>query len=706
MGNKEYSFTQNRELSWLKFNGRVLNEAADESLPLLERLKFLSIFTSNLDEFFMIRVGSLFDLAQVKAGATDNKSGMTPEEQLDSIYRAVRPLCVKRDLLFHEIERQLRPHGVCHLSFEELESTEKKYIKQYFQNSVLPVLSPQIVDTHHPFPHLVNKALYVGAMLKYKTKEVFALVPVPAALPPLVYLPGHELRFIRMENIILEYLHCLFDHYTVSEKIILCITRNADIHPDDEAFDIGSDFRKKMKKVLGQRKRLAPVRMEISHTVSQKFLSYLCEHLSLTERMVFQTDAPMTLSAVFSLPEKLSDTKRKALTYADVTPQYPARVHKNESILRQIQKKDLLLSYPYESMEPFLQMIKEAANDPSVISIKITIYRLASKAKLVEYLCAAAENGKDVTVLIELRARFDEQNNIDWSERLEDAGCTLIYGLEDYKVHSKICLITRREKNEIRYFTQIGTGNYNEKTAALYTDLSLMTASQAIGREANAFFQNMGIGNLMGKYERLLVAPVSLKSRILSLIDEEIAKGDRGRIFLKLNSITDIDIIERLKEASCAGVKIQMLVRGICCILPGVPGKTENISVFQIVGRFLEHSRIYCFGSGKEEKMYLSSADFMTRNTERRVEVACPVYDEDIRSQIHQILDACRADNVKARVLCADGSYIKKAAAPPLLDSQQFLMEQAAAQQTTTSGAETRSPLASFLTKLRSRISK
>lgn len=699
-----HSFTQNRELSWLRFNDRVLSEAMDETLPLLERLKFVSIFTTNLDEFFMIRVGSLYDLMHVKAHAIDNKSGMTPQEQLESIYRAVRPLCEKRDKLFAEISDQLRAHGVSHLTYAQLEAVEQKYVKQYFRSSILPILSPQIVDTHHPFPHLQNKVIHVCALLKFKNKQVFAFIPVPAALPELLFLPGHELRYIRMEEVLLQFLDEVFHNYTVTEKVCICVTRNADINTDDEAVDIDVDFRKKMKKVLGQRRRLAPVRLEVSHHISEAFIHYFCEHLTLTERMIFVTSAPMTMDYVFALPDKLNETKQKALLNPVFHPQYPARIHKNESILHQVQRDDILLSYPYESMEPFLQMIKEASNDPHVISIKITIYRLARKTKLVEYLCNAAENGKDVTVLIELRARFDEQNNIDWSERLEDAGCSIIYGFENYKVHSKLCLITRKERGEIQYITQIGTGNYNEKTAELYTDVSLLTANQEIGQDANVFFQNMGIGNLEGTYQHLLVAPVGLKSTILRLIDEQIALGEQGRIFFKLNSLTDIDIIEKLKEASCAGVQIVMMIRGICCLLPQVPGKTENIRVFSIVGRFLEHSRIYCFGSGAQEKMYISSADFMTRNTERRVEVACPVYRPQIQAQLQHIIDAAMADTIKARILCADGQYIKRPATAMPIDSQQLLMTEAM-QQVETTPSEPPKP-EGFFAKWRHRIFK
>jgi polyphosphate kinase 1 len=676
MTNQLYAqgFTQNRELSWLKFNHRVLEEAMDETVPLLERLKFISIFTANLDEFFMIRVGSLYDLSNVNKNSIDNKSGMTVKQQLDSIYDAVRPMYKNRDQVFFEVEHQLRMHGIYNLSYAELEPPEQKFVKNYFKNTIAPILSPQIVDSHHPFPHLQNKVIHIGAMLRYKSKEVFSVVPVPAVLPEIVFLPGNEVRYIKTADIILENIKQVYSLHIISEKVLLCITRNADINPDDESFEIESDFRKKMKKIIGQRKRLAPVRLELSSSISPEFSSYLSEHLSITTAQMFISETPMSLGYAFSLASKVSDTKKRVLTYRHFTPQLPSTVNMNDSIIKQVLHHDILLSYPYESMEPFLQMIREAANDSAVVSIKITIYRLASKAKLVEYICAAAEAGKDVTVIIELRARFDEQNNIDWSERLEDAGCKVIYGFEDYKIHSKICLITRRERNEIKYITQVGTGNYNEKTAEIYTDLSVLTANNDIGRDANEFFKNMAIGNLEGHYQHLLVAPASLKSTIIQLIDNEIAKGDSGYIFLKLNSITDLDIIDKLKQASCAGVTVKMVVRGICCIVPGIKGKTENISITSIVGRFLEHSRIYCFGSGNSEKIYISSADFMTRNTERRVEIACPIYDEESRSKIHTIIEATEYDNLKARVLLSDGNYAKKDTIQFPIDSQQLLM--------------------------------
>lgn len=671
-------FTQNRELSWLRFNERVLMEATDETVPLLERLKFIAIFTSNLDEFFMIRVGSLFDLSHFKTHTIDQKSGWTPGEQLTHIYEAVRVLYARRQQIYQEVEQQLRVHGICQLRYDELAETEVKFVRQYFKSSIAPILSPQIVDTHHPFPHLQNKALHIGAWLKYKNNPMFAVIPVPAALPEVIFLPGGETRYIRTEEVILEHVSQIFKSDTILEKTVFCVTRNADINPDDEAFDFDSDdFRGKMKKLLRQRQRLAPVRLELSRPISETFLKYLKEHLPVTQEQVYVTNAPLKMGYAFALPAKLSENKRRALTDTPFTPGVPHGVRLNAPITPQVQAHDILLSYPFEGMDTFLHLIRESAYDPDVISIKITIYRLARKAKLVEYLCAAAEAGKDVTAFIELRARFDEQNNIDWSERLEDAGCTVIYGVENYKVHSKVCLITRRSQGSVQYITQVGTGNYNEKTALQYTDLSLITANPAIGQDANHFFQNLAIGNVSGQYEHLMVAPSSLKTGIIREIDREIAKRGEGRIFIKMNAITDIDLIEKLKQASCAGVRVRMIVRGICCILPDIPEKTENIEVISIVGRFLEHSRVYCFGQGNDERMYIASADFMTRNTEKRVEVACPIYDQAVREKIHDLMDTCWADNVKARALQRDGAYRTRPIRETPIDSQQMLMAKA-----------------------------
>ena len=675
----EQGYTQNRELSWLQFNARVLAEAEDENVPLLERFKFLAIFTSNLDEFFMIRVGSLCDMAAVDKGHTDSKSGLTAKEQLHLIYKAVEPLYARRDAAFSDVDSKLSAIGLRRLTMDSLAPDEQKYIKRYFKDIIAPVLSPQIVDSHHPFPHLEGKVLHIAALLSHKKTERLGLLPVPASLPPVVFLPETPSRYILTEDILLAYADHVFEMYDVLEKTVLCVTRNADIQVDDETFGVeGGDFRKKMEKLLRQRRRMAVVRVEISRPISDHFKEHFRSRFEVSDAQIFLSrTAPLKLGYAFSLGEHLPEKKRAFLSDAPFTPQQPAMLSAGQSLLKAALQRDILLSYPYESMEPFLQMIREAANDPAVLAIRITIYRLASKAKLVEYLCAAAENGKDVTALIELRARFDEQNNIDWSERMEEAGCKIIYGFEDYKVHSKICLITRRERGAVRHITQVGTGNYNEKTAKQYTDVSLITADERIGQDAGAFFNNMALGNLSGHYSRLFVAPTSLKNNILALMDEQIAKGKDGYILLKFNSLTDIDVIAKLQEASCAGVTVEMIVRGICCLLPGVPGHTENITVTSIVGRFLEHSRIYVFGRGDEEKMYISSADLMTRNTERRVEIACPIDDPAVRTRLHDILYAMQHDTVKARVLQPDGTYCKKPAVQDPICAQDLLMQQA-----------------------------
>lgn len=697
----EQGYTQNRELSWLQFNARVLAEAEDENVPLLERFKFLAIFTSNLDEFFMIRVGSLCDMAAVDKEHTDSKSGLTAKEQLHLIYKAVEPLYARRDAAFSDVDSKLSAIGLRRLTMDSLAPDEQKYIKRYFKDIIAPVLSPQIVDSHHPFPHLEGKVLHIAALLSHKKTERLGLLPVPASLPPVVFLPETPSRYILTEDILLAYADHVFEMYDVLEKTVLCVTRNADIQVDDETFGVESgDFRKKMEKLLRQRRRMAVVRVEINRPISDHFKEHFRGRFEVNDAQIFLSrTAPLKLGYAFSLGGHLPEKKRAFLSDAPFTPQQPAMLSAGQSLLKAALQRDILLSYPYESMEPFLQMIREAANDPAVLAIRITIYRLASKAKLVEYLCAAAENGKDVTALIELRARFDEQNNIDWSERMEEAGCKIIYGFEDYKVHSKICLITRRERGAVRHITQVGTGNYNEKTAKQYTDVSLITADERIGQDAGAFFNNMALGNLSGHYSRLFVAPTSLKNNILALMDEQIAKGKDGYILLKFNSLTDIDVIAKLREASCAGVTVEMIVRGICCLLPGVPGHTENITVTSIVGRFLEHSRIYVFGRGDEEKMYISSADLMTRNTERRVEIACPIDDPAVRTRLHDILYAMQHDTVKARVLQPDGTYCKKPAVQDPICAQNLLMQQAI--ENARKQAAQPAPHPSFLEKIR-----
>ena len=670
-------YTQNRELSWLKFNQRVLEEAQDPDVPLLERMKFVAIFTSNLDEFFMIRVGSLYDMASLKEMELDRRSKMTPKEQLERIYEAVEPLYKERDKTYSEIKKRLSPYGICGLSFKELQDPEKKYVKKYFKEQILPVLSPQIVDRNHPFPHLLNKEIYVIASLKRGNQKLFGLVPVPTYLSEILLLPGHDIRYIRMEKILMEYLEIIFDKYEVSDKNYICVTRNGDVSPDDEALDINEDFRNLMKKTLSKRRKMAVVRLETANPLTENMERYFCDRFCITPKQIFRTKMPMKLSYIFSVAEKVPEHMRRTLIYEPFVPQKSAMVDEETSMIRQIRKKDILLSYPYESMEPFLKLLKEASTDPSVVTIKITIYRLSKKARLVEYLCAAAENGKEVTVLIELRARFDEQNNIDWSERLEDAGCRVIYGFENYKVHSKICLITCKTRNGYQYITQIGTGNYNEKTAAMYTDVCLMTADREIGQDGAAFFQNMCMGNLGGSYRHLLVSPYSLKKKVLELIEEETRKGENGRIIMKMNSVTDVDFIEQISRASRAGVEVDLLVRGICCIRPGVEGYTDHVRVTSIVGRFLEHPRIFSFGRGSAQKLYIGSADMMTRNTEKRVEVACPVYDEDFRARLNHMLQVMLEDNVKARVLDAAGTYLKKGQGEPFVDAQEVFMQEA-----------------------------
>lgn len=676
-------FTQDRELSWLRFNERVMEEAWDDGVPLFERLKFASIFTSNLDEFFMIRVGSIYDMSLLKQPHLDNKSGMTPAEELRAIFRAVAPLYKQRDKLMSRLETRLRACNICSLSLPELDVKERKQVERYFRDYILPVLSPMVVDSHHPFPHLPTKSLNIALELQRGSERYFGLVPVPKPLPPYLLLEERGVRYVLTEQIVQEYADALFESYQVTGKCVISVTRNADISPEDEDYDVNDDFRQHMKKVLRKRARLAPVRLEIQGEAEDALVAYLCQRLNLEREQVFRTRAPIDLSYVYALEGKLPAESRTALCYPPYAPRWPEGLIRGEKIIPQILRRDVLLYYPYHAMEPFLQLVREAANDPEVLSIKITIYRLASKAKLIEYLAAAAENGKDVTVLMELRARFDEQNNIAWAERLEEAGCTVLYGFEGVKVHSKICLITRRERTHIQYITQIGTGNYNEKTAKLYTDLCLMTASPAIGTDAAAFFQNMSTSNLEGEYRHLLVAPHALKPRLLALMDEEIARARQGRsarMFFKVNSVTDRDLIDKLSEASQAGVEIILNVRGICCLLPGVPGLTDHVRVFSIVGRFLEHPRIFAFGIGPEARVYLGSADFMTRNTERRVEIACPVLDPDVRRELRHYIELLCIDNVKARGMGADGRYapIPQPGDDHSVDAQEAMMLEAA----------------------------
>ena len=673
----QYSYTQSRELSWLRFNRRVLEESGDNTVPLLERLKFISIFTSNLDEFFMVRVGSLFDLSLVSPNEIDNKTGLTPSGQLDQIYRVIPGLIEIKNHLYREVSGLLRQEGIWDLAPEELTAEEKKYVSQYYKVKILPVLSPQIVDSRHPFPHLVNKALYVAALLRSKKgNPSLGFIPVPQGLPAFLTMPGTPGRFIRMENVIHQWAHTLFGSYRVEDSCVLCVTRNADISFDEEKFeDDDDDFRSRMSKLLKKRANLAVVRLELSRKVSADFLKLLKIRIEVGDHQTYIDRAPLDMKYVYDFIRALPSDVADPLSFPPYQPRWPEDLDEKASIIEQVQRKDKLLFFPFDKVDPFLRLLSEAADRPDVLSIRITIYRLASSSKIAHILCRAAENGKEVTVLMELRARFDEANNISWSKLLEDSGCRVIYGLEGYKCHSKICLITLRKGDKLSYITQIGTGNYNEKTNTMYTDLSLMTASEAIGLDGTVFFQNMLVGNLAGSYEYLLVSPTGIKAKLISLIEEEMAKGPDGYICIKANSMTEREVMDKLAEASRSGVQIQMILRGICCLRPGIPAHTENIHVTSIVGRYLEHGRIYCFGRGKDARVYISSADLMTRNLNRRVEIACPIYDPEVKEQLIWILHTQLEDNVKASSLLPDGSYVRKVNSLAPCSSQDIFME-------------------------------
>ena len=674
----DYTYTQNRELSWLRFNKRVLEEAADESVPPLERLKFIAIFTSNLDEFFMVRVGSLLDMAAVSPNSVDSKSGMDPCQQFKAIYDTVPGLMETKRQLFYRVSALLAQEGVQDLSYKDLTAQEKGFAAEYFQSVVLPILSPQIVSMHHPSPHLVTKALYVAALLKNKNgKKSLGFIPVPPSLPSLVILPGTKGRFLRIETILRQWAPTLFGKYKVEETCLICATRNADLSFDMDKFeDSEEDFRLRMTKLLKKRANQSIVRLEVNQKPSQAMVDLLTGLFPVENDQVYYDPTPLTMGYVYDLEKALGEELRKKLTYVPYTPRWPEDLEPTKSMIDQIRRKDRLLFFPYDSVDPFLRLLSEASERPDVASIKITIYRLASASKIARILCRAAENGKEVVVLMELRARFDEANNIAWSKMLEEAGCKVIYGIENFKCHSKLCLITLQDKEGAHYITQVGTGNYNEKTSALYTDLSVMTASPVIGADGAAFFRNMLTDNLEGAYDALLVAPSSLKDPICRYIDGQIAKGTEGYICIKANSITERDVIDKLREASQAGVKIEMIIRGICCLRPEVLLKTENIHITSIVGRYLEHARIYAFGRGKEAEYFIASADLMTRNLQRRVEIACPIWDEEIKEQLRYILDLQLRDTAKASFLQASGTYLRKEAGKlPPLDSQGEFMK-------------------------------
>ena len=668
----------NRELSWLKFNERVLEEAENKKVPLCERLTFASIYQSNLDEFFRVRVGSLIDQMLLGGKMRDNKTKMTAKEQIQAVLHQVTKLNRRKDAVYETIMGQLEEQGVRMVDFRKVSKKESEYLERYFLSEIAPVISPTIVGKRQPFPFLKNNEIYAVVVLQTKSgKEKLGIIPCSnTGFKRLVELPTAG-TYMLVEELILHYIPKVFERYNIKAKSLIRVTRNADIDAD-ALYDEDLDYRDFMTELIKRRKKLAPVRLELTREMDGEIVDILCDYLELDSNHVFQVQSPLDLSFVF----EIQDTLRKGpeLFYEKRIPQRSAQFKEDESIFPQLKEKDKLLSYPYESMKPFLNFLREAANDKDVISIKMTLYRVAKHSKIVEYLIDAAENGKEVLVLVELKARFDEENNIEWSRRLEDAGCRVIYGLDGYKVHSKLCLVTRKSEGQVEYYTQIGTGNYNEKTARLYTDLSFMTANVEIGVEAAKVFQALSMEETVDNVEHLLVAPRCLQNRILSMIDEEISYAKEGKeayIGLKMNSLTDKKIIDKLIEGSKAGVKIDMVIRGICCLIPGVKGKTENIQVRSIVGRFLEHSRIYIFGTQEREKIYIASADFMTRNTLRRVEVAAPIYDKDLKMQLEEMFITMLSDNQKARQEDSHGNYEIVAVQETPLNSQEFFYDQA-----------------------------
>lgn len=673
-------FYDNRELSWLKFNARVLEEAFDEETPLFERLRFVQIFCSNLDEFFMIRVGSLHDKMLFDSKDTENKTNMTAKEQLVEIAKRVKQLLPVKDDAYSAIMDGLKNYGVEHLAVKDLSPEEDAYFRAFFTREIQSLLFTGVVDKKHPVPFLKSGEIYVGVAIRKKDdaarKVTFGILPASENFPKLVWLPGTG-KFLLIEELISHYAEQVFKNFEIISRCIFRVTRNADIAIDEGLYDHDVDFRDIMSDLVKKRKKLQPVRLEFLGKPDDSIAALIAKTLKVRDSFIFWQTAPLTMDFLSSVERKLE--KNSELFFAPLTPQKSPSIDTKRPMIEQIKQHDIMLNYPYENINQFIRLLEEAAENPDVVSIKITLYRVARDSKIISALTRAAENGKDVLALVELRARFDEENNIGWSKCLEDAGVTVIYGLDELKVHSKLLLITLRDGNDVSYITQVGTGNYNERTSKLYTDLTLMTADRDFGSDASVVFNALAVGNTVESTNKLLVAPKGLKSRIVELIDNEITYKDKGYIGIKMNSLTDKDIIEKLAEASRAGVKIELVVRGICCLIAGVEGDTENIRVISIVGRFLEHSRIYIFGTGDRRRVYISSADFMTRNTERRVEVAAPLLDKSIADRAVEIFETMLRDNVKAREQDSDGNYyhVQPKEGEPRLNSQIYFYEQA-----------------------------
>ncbi|MCQ2752293.1 MAG: polyphosphate kinase 1 [Coriobacteriales bacterium] len=676
LANTEYM--QNRELSWLDFDLRVLDQAADKNIPLLERLNFISIFASNLQEFFMVRVGRLTDLSLIKKDIIDKRSNMTPKQQLDAIYHKCKGLYTTQENIFKDLLKALKNNHIEQLSPSQLSEQNQNYLKQYMSDNVIPFLSPQIINAQHPFPHLNSGSIYVVVRLfenqvsnsnnKLKNtisanNTVLGLIPMPSQASRIIPIPSKnskEFRFVLLEDAIEFVARDVFSMYKVKHTNIICVTRNFDLDVNEGVDESDEDYRGFMKKILKKRTRLTPVRLECKKPLSLKVQEILLAKLNLKENQVFSTSVPLDLSYTYSIKNYIDKSTVEELSYSHFEPQWPLSVDKNKSMMSQLRTKDILLHYPYESIDPFVNLLKEASTDPDVVSIKITLYRLASQSKIAESLIAAAENGINVTALFELRARFDENNNILWSQRFEDAGVNVIYGFKHYKVHSKLCCITRKTRAGIEYFTQCGTGNYNEKTCRLYTDFAYMTSRKEFGLDADVFFKNMALETVSDQYKTIIVAPLQIKQLILNKIQAQIdiAKaGGKGQVFFKTNAVTDIDIIKAIEKASNAGVKVNIISRGISCLVPGVNGHTKNLKVGSVVGRLLEHHRIYSFGCGDQAEVYLSSADLMTRNMDKRVEVAWPLLDINSKRRVLDYISLVLKDNVKLRYLKNNHTY-------------------------------------------------
>lgn len=677
---KKSPYMMNRELSWLKFNERVLNEAGNPKVPLAERLTFVSIYQSNLDEFYRVRVGTLMDQMDVSEVVRENKTNMTSEEQVKAIIRATRELEEKKTVIYEQLMGELEPKGIRLINFNKLSAEEGKILEEYFDREIAPYLSANIVSKQQPFPFFKNKDIYAVALLESKGgKTRTAIIPCSNnVFRRLIDIPTRKGTFLLSEELILQFLPKFFKNYSVKEKSLIRVTRNADIDTE-MIYDEDLDYRDAMENLIKERKRMNPVRMEFTGTLNKKMMHALCKTIHVEKEHVFRSDVPLDLSFVFAIQSYLKNTNAGELFYPRRTPRPTPQLNDKKSLIPQILEKDVLLSYPFESMKSFINLLYEAAEDESVVSIKMTLYRLANKSQIVDALVEAAENGKEVVVLVELRARFDEENNIEYSRKLEEAGCHVIYGLNGYKVHSKLCLISRKTEQGVSYVTQIGTGNYNEKTSALYTDLSLITGNQEIGKEAAEVFAALLRGETVEETHLLLVAPKCLQNKVLDMIEEiqHVKNGEEGYIGIKINSLTDKVIISKLVEASQAGVKIEMIVRGICCLIPGVKGYTENITVISIVGRFLEHSRIYRFGTKERENVYIASADFMTRNTLRRVEVAAPVLDERLKNQLDWMFETMMKDDEKGKCLTEKGIYVDRNLHVQKLNSQECFYEAA-----------------------------